>query len=323
MIGLTIINCWTLSIFYLVLLLLVGPSKELASSAVRAKRAKRLVPKKQQIQELIKTAPQGQHQPYVITSSLPKSAPPPLRYVSKDRQKQEILREDIASVTILASNAASVLLVNGTTITVNPPELNQRTMEDVWLAVRSTLQVTASEFSAVLNTSYFTTREELIDIKMGNHPAFNGNAACTWGLRVEPTAFRQYVQATGHLVAETGLHIHSNGKYGASPDGLVVDKKDGSQGLLEIKCMYGKRTKTKMKQYNYCPNRFYDQIQGQMAVCDKPWCDLMIWIPKNSKQKNYSILRVFRNETYWDSKLSPALEVFCNQVATFKKETRI
>ena len=70
----------------------------------------------------------------------------------------------------------------------------------------------------------------------------------------------------------------------------------------------------------YCPNRFYDQIQGQMAICDKPWCDLMIWIPKNSKQKNYSILRVFRNETYWDNKLSPAIEAFCDEVAALKKK---
>jgi putative phage-type endonuclease len=308
-------NCRTLSIVYLVLLLLVGPSQELASSAVRAKRAKRLVPKKQEIQELVKTSPQPE-----VVSSFSISAPPQLRRVSKDRQKQEILREDIASVTILAPNNASVLLVNGTIITVDPRELHQRTKEDVWLAVRSTLQVTASECSAVLNTSYFTPRQELIDIKLGNSPAFKGNAACTWGLKVEPTAFRQYVQATGNLAEETGLHIHPNGKYGASPDGLVVDKKDGSKGLLEIKCMYSRRTKTKMKQYNYCPNRFYDQIQGQMAICDKPWCDLMIWIPKNSKQKNYSILRVFRNETYWDNQLGPALEGFCDEVTAFKKK---
>ena len=313
MICLTIRNCWPLSIFYLILLLLVGPSQELASSAVRAKRAKRLVPKKQQIQDFVKTTPQ----PGVV-SSFPISAPPKLRNVPKDRKRQEISREEISSVTVLAPNEASVLLVNGTTITVKPQELDQRSMEHVWLAVRSSLQVTASEFSAVLNTSYFTTREELIDIKMGNRPAFEGNAACTWGLNVEPTAFRQYAKATNNLVEETGLHIHPNGKYGASPDGLVMDKKDGSQGLLEIKCMYGKRTKTKMKQYDFCPNRFFDQIQGQMAICDRPWCDLMIWIPKNSKQKNYSILRVFRNETYWDNKLGPALEKFCDEVAALK-----
>jgi putative phage-type endonuclease len=309
--------------FYLLVLLLLallfGPSQEFAASrAVRSKRAKRLVPR---VVQPIQIQEQQQAQPddnVVVTS---KSTKQKLRYVPKERQqKQEIVREEIASVTVLAPNAASILLVNGTTITVNPQELNQRSMEDVWLAVRSTLQVTASEFSAVLNSSYFTPRQELIQIKMGNRPAFKGNAACTWGLKVEPTAFRQYVQDTDNLVEETGLHIHPNGKYGASPDGLVVDKKDGSQGLLEIKCMYGKRTKTQMKQYDFCPNRFYDQMQGQMAVCDRPWCDLMIWIPKNSKQKNYSILRVFRNETYWGNTLSPALEAFCDEVAALKKQ---
>ena len=65
--------------------------------------------------------------------------------------------------------------------------------------------------------------------------------------------------------------------------------------------------------------RFFDQIQGQMAIADMPWCDLMCWIPKNSKKRNFSILRIQRNETYWESRLEPELRRFC---AELKKAAR-
>ena len=35
----------------------------------------------------------------------------------------------------------------------------------------------------------------------------------------------------------TGLHIHPNLRWGASPDG-IVRTADGDEGLLEVKCSY-------------------------------------------------------------------------------------
>ena len=153
---------------------------------------------------------------------------------------------------------------------------------------------------------------------------------------------------------------------GASPDGLVIEKKTKKQqhhnqkkttkrstgtqdgkdvitndttnddnksdiddddeyeyGLLEIKCLYGQRTKKKLKQYEYCPKRFYDQIQGQLAICGGEkisWCDLIVWIPRNGNSKtnneNYSIVRVHKNETYWNTKLLPEIQAFVKEVRT-------
>ena len=162
---------------------------------------------------------------------------------------------------------------------------------------------------------------------------------------MEPIAYQQYVDATKNVVVkETGLHIksittsddddhHSNPiLLGASPDGIVKERRSGkdsdddheySYGLLEIKCLYGQRTKKKLKQYEYCPKRFYDQIQGQLAVCSADdfnveWCDLIVWIPRNSKAKdqNYSIVRVYKNETYWNEKLLPEIKNFVTDVQT-------
>jgi hypothetical protein len=211
---------------------------------------------------------------------------------------------------------------------------------------------------------------------------------------------------------------HSYFTLGASPDGIVVEElrqqqyhhptttsimnNDGidndpntttfstpsqtptttsSIGLLEIKCLWGRRHNKRLPPFDYCPRRYFDQIQGQLAICDKPWCDLMLYIPPSSNQNqknnkynnispslmmnqknanprsktnsrrkkkmnqvmtktgggreeetnfstatgplrrrprhgpNYSIVRVYRNETYWNETLLPALLQFCQQVS--------
>jgi hypothetical protein len=143
---------------------------------------------------------------------------------------------------------------------------------------------------------------------------------------MEPRALRQYVEVTGNTVEETGLHIlqhpttsASSSKewlwFGASPDGLVVDRKTGSKGLLEIKSLWGRRNKKELPQFDGVPKRFYDQMQGQLAVCDLDWCDLMMYIPPSGKgRKNYCILRIQRDKSYWSETLLPALTTFCEEV---------
>jgi uracil-DNA glycosylase len=236
--------------------------------------------------------------------------------------------DDGSVITIMMAN---VTLVNGTQMTVDPRELHQRQDTDVWLAVRAALDVTASEFSAVLGNSVFTTREKLLNVKSGKEQkSFVGNMkACEWGLKMEPRALRQYREVTGNAVTETGLHIRNNPSssksryFGASPDGLVVEK--GSKGLLEIKCLWGRRHKKELPQFDYCPNRFYDQIQGQLAVCDRDWCDLMMYIPPSGYKgrKNYCILRIQRDKTYWSKTLLPALDDFCDELDKARVEEAV
>ena len=330
---------------------------------------------------------------------------------NQNDHEQEITKDDIQSIIIETPINVTIRLLNGTTLyNINPQKLHQRKHMDIWLYIRQMLDVTASEFSTILDQSYFTTRKELLTRKVTTalqqqqqtqqSSSMNSNSttttttttttfvgtknneACKWGLAMEPIAFQQYIDATNNVVQETGLHIKSidvlddrNGDddtswqskilLGASPDGLVIEKKnknkpqqqqqkkkknskrssdtttqdddmdivandsdnessssdddDYEYGLLEIKCLYGQRTKKKLKQYEYCPKRFYDQIQGQLAICDDvSWCDLIVWIPRNSNSKNdnYSIVRVHRNETYWNTKLLPEIQTFVKEVRT-------
>ncbi len=223
------------------------------------------------------------------------------------------------------------------------------------------------------------------------HPTKSNSKACAWGIKMEPLAFAQYsglVEATNtsdddeneetdentqNKVEETGMyllkHVDPNTKrtyvFGASPDGLVTEhhlKPEAttpveSVGLLEIKSLWGRRNKKSLPVFDRCPSRFYDQIQGQLAICDKEWCDLMLFIPpgdgsggggggkkkkrkgksakKRKKQaaaatkttrkangKNYSIVRVKRNEIYWNEKVLPELIKFCDEVEAGVKEAK-
>ena len=209
----------------------------------------------------------------------------------------------------------------------------------------------------------------------------SNSKACAWGIKMEPLAFAQYsdlMEATNNSdgdedcadeerprngVEETGMYLlkHTDPTskrtyvFGASPDGMVTEyrlKPDSdvpqkSVGLLEIKSLWGRRNKKSLPNFDHCPSRFYDQIQGQLAICNKDWCDLMLFIPpgdgsggggkkkkrkgksakkrkkqaaaaaKNTRKangKNYSIVRVKRNEKYWNETVLPALIEFCDEV---------
>lgn len=221
------------------------------------------------------------------------------------------------AVKVVGQNQALVTFANGTTMAVNTTELGQRRDTELWLAVRASLDLTASEFSSVLGKSFFTKRETLLLRKLGADPnPFAGNAATAWGLRCEPMAVATYVAMSGCTVLETGLHVHPTDRgLGASPDGLVYDAARAAEGLdpnglLEVKCLFGRRTKKEIGTFDHCPNRFYDQIQGQLEVCDREFCDLFVWIPRNSQRPNARRVRVQRSREYWADTLSPALAAF-------------
>jgi hypothetical protein len=228
------------------------------------------------------------------------------------------------------------------------------------------------------------------DDEDAKHPVQSNSKACAWGIKMEPLAFAQYsdlVEATNlrddndvddeegkdsrNKVEETGMHLlkHVDPKtqktyvFGASPDGMVTEHVSetestprASVGLLEIKSLWGRRHKNSLPEFDRCPSRFYDQIQGQLAICNREWCDLMLFIPpgdatkgsankkkrkgksakkqkkqasaaaakgnRKAKGRNYSIVRVKRNEAYWTETVLPALIEFCDEVEAGIADTK-
>lgn len=118
------------------------------------------------------------------------------------------------------------------------------------------------------------------------------NAAMARGTELEPVARSAYESLREVLVEEVGF-VESAELYcvGVSPDGLV-----GSDGLVEIKCpaamakhLEALRTCAHAVEYRW-------QIQGQLWVTEREWCDVVSFDPRWPDGLQLAIHRVFRDE---------------------------
>ena len=219
----------------------------------------------------------------------------------------------VRSARITTQNTATLEL-DGRTVDVDTRNLSQRVDEAAWLKCRAALDLTASEFDAARDKHKFSSREDVLRWQAGKVPRPRlGGPPIEFGKRHESTAVRAYARKTGHDVAATGLWTDSTGKYGASPDGLVVDRATGEAGLLEVKCLWSRRHKRQLAPLTKCPNRYFAQVQGQMEVCDREWCDLVLWVPHDLR-----VLRVPRDREFWAEELGPAIAAFSEELAAMR-----
>lgn len=92
------------------------------------------------------------------------------------------------------------------------------------------------------------------------------------GNEFEPVAKAHYEAQKGVEVREIGFAEY-NDYVGVSPDGLV-----GDDGLVEIKCPAGKGYMSALLGANIKPE-YYTQMQMQMLVMDRKWCDFVQFNP--------------------------------------------
>lgn len=198
----------------------------------------------------------------------------------------------------------------------------------LWYYVRR-YRLTASIFGQVLSRKSTTAPDSLV-LQIIQQKRFS-TAAVQHGIDNEQSAVNAYLtkqQGNGHLgvvYAPSGFVINPKWPFlGASPDGVVYDPTDQTQpyGFLEIKCPYTYRNITPIEACSsssfYCyldPNtrmpklkethHYYAQIQGQMAIGERPWCDFVIHTFKDT-----TIQRVSFDLQYWLEKLLPKLQSF-------------
>lgn len=119
------------------------------------------------------------------------------------------------------------------------------------------------------------------------------NDAMAWGTEQEPYARMAYEARTGNFVNQVGFVKHWNIKWvGASPDGLV-----GDDGLIEIKCP-NTLTHIKTLESNKAPSEYIGQMQMQMWVTGRHWCDFVSYDPRLPVELNYFCTRVMRDDQY-------------------------
>ena len=154
------------------------------------------------------------------------------------------------------------------------------------------------------------------------------NKYCAWGRSYEPAARRVYTNARKSTrVQQCGLIVSPKYPHlGASPDALLENPTEG-QGLLEIKCPAA--DKWKSVHPNVCAldsdffctldengaiklkrsHRYYIQVQGQMAISGRSWCDFMVWT-----LKGWTVERIYTDSECWNDMLPKLTHFYVNCV---------
>ena len=116
------------------------------------------------------------------------------------------------------------------------------------------------------------------------------NAAMEWGVEQEGPARDAYSAKVGELVTEVGFISHPTiPMAGASPDGLV-----GTNGCVEIKCP---STATHIEYLfdREPPQKYFYQMQWQMACTGTEWCDWVSYDPRMPAELQLLVVRISRD----------------------------
>ena len=165
---------------------------------------------------------------------------------------------------------------------------------EVWEAQRRG-RITASSFHDVYALRDTTSTKSLCK-RLLMPKSLSHIAAVKWGIDNEDEARQQYTQemssSHGNFCCKpSGLVVNPLYPHlGASPDGIISCSCCGT-GLLEIKCPYAgcdshpdslrsKKRSFLNSQGLVRSHKYYTQIQGQLLICNKLFCDFVVWTTK-------------------------------------------
>lgn len=165
---------------------------------------------------------------------------------------------------------------------------------ELWEAQRRG-RITASSFHDVYVLRDTTSTKSLCK-RLLMPKSLSHIVAVKWGIDNEDEARQQYMQEmfSSHesfCCKSSGLVVNPLYPHlGASPDGIISCICCGT-GLLEIKCPYNgndshpdslrnKKRSFLNSQGLVRSHKYYTQIQGQLLICDKQFCDFVVWTTK-------------------------------------------
>jgi len=169
-----------------------------------------------------------------------------------------------------------------------------------WLAMRLG-KVTASKMKDLLSkgrgsapskTTETYMMELIAERLTGESKPFFENDAMRWGTEKEPEARAMYEVRNDFVDVVEVAFVEHNEFIGISPDGLV-----GDIGLLEIKAP---NTTTQLKRAlsdDYSAD-YKAQIQCQLWVTEREWCDFVSFDPRLDCGASYLQQRVYRDEEF-------------------------
>ena len=175
-------------------------------------------------------------------------------------------------------------------------------LSDEWFAARLG-HVTGSHFADVLNKA--TGRKTymykvMAEILSGEVAPSYSNKAMEFGSEYESDA-REYYEALFGKIQQVGF-VERDEYVGCSPDGLV-----GKDGIIEIKYPFPS-THLAYIIKNKLPATYVPQVQGNLWVTDRKWCDFVSFNAK-IKDRPFWCVRIEREEKYINV-LSEGVKVF-------------
>jgi hypothetical protein len=113
------------------------------------------------------------------------------------------------------------------------------------------------------------------------------------GQELEPQAKRVYEHRTGRWIEDVSLILTDDERFGASCDGLIDD-----DGAVEVKVPFSPEKIGAVWEHPETAHvEYIDQIDGQLWITGRQWCDLIIYCPWLAPVgKDLFVKRIFRNE---------------------------
>lgn len=178
---------------------------------------------------------------------------------------------------------------------IDTKAIEQNTPE--WLAARLG-HITASSIDDVMakgRSGEAVTRAKykvklLAERLSGQGQESFSNIAMEWGKQQEPFAAIAYERHKSVLLDKTGFWRHPTIDWvGVSPDRIA------GNSLVEIKCP-NTTTHLNWLLAGTMPAEYLKQVQAQLWVCEKEYCDFVSFDPRLPEKNQLFIVRVERNE---------------------------
>jgi len=183
-------------------------------------------------------------------------------------------------------------------------------------------RLTTSNFGAALGMSSFSSKIDIaMDISNVKCKSFldRGKLVKAHGIVTESSARMWYCKTRNVQVSEVGLAVPKwESRIGTSLDGDIL----GTEGIIEIKSplqMYASLDEHMDKIKNgWRPNKYYHehiwnthyiQMQGEMKITGKKWCDYIVYATQSNRAY---VERIDFNEKYWDE-IWPKIQEFLDE----------
>lgn len=171
---------------------------------------------------------------------------------------------------------------------------------------------TGSNFAKVLGSK--TVREGYLEDLIcqqltGKPPEEIRSHAINWGHENEPKARELYAATNLCEVREEGFLLHPELNVGCSVDGLV-----DPDGLIEIKCPYNSRNHLKTLETKQVPAQYIAQVQGNMFVTGRLWCDFISYDPRFPSEYRLAVVHCEADDRFHKN-LYDQLADFCDDLS--------